>query len=143
ELRTANYGPRTTDRELRTANYGPRTTDRELRTANYGLIEMCDEWMPVVELPLTPEQFHQLPRNPAYRYEYLGSKARLSPRTKHFHALLDLAGFAEGEAEVEDTVSIRPLVDNDWPGLEVPFRAALSRVQPFASLLDHTLAEAT
>jgi ribosomal protein S18 acetylase RimI-like enzyme len=104
---------------------------------------MCDEWMPTIELPLTLEQFHQLPRNPAYRYEYTGDKARLSPRAKHFHALLDLAGFVEKEAEVKDTVSTRSLIESDWPGLEEPFRAALARVQPFASLLDQTLEKAT
>src|SRR2546423_464085 len=31
---------------------------------------MCDDWMPVIRLPLTLDQFHQLPRNPAYKYEY-------------------------------------------------------------------------
>jgi GNAT superfamily N-acetyltransferase len=103
---------------------------------------MCDEWMPVLELPLTLEQFHQLPRNSAYKYEFIGGKAYLSPRPKHFHALLDLAGFAEETAEVNDT-SIRPLTEADWPALETPFRAALSRVQPFASLRDRTLEEAT
>jgi GNAT superfamily N-acetyltransferase len=104
---------------------------------------MCDEWMPVVELPLTLEQFHQLPRNPAYKYEFVGGKAYLSPRPKHFHALLDLAGLAEEPTELPGKTSIRPLTDDDWPGLERPFRAALSRVQPFASLQDHALEEAT
>ena len=26
---------------------------------------MCDQWMPSIKLPLTPEQFHELPRNAA------------------------------------------------------------------------------
>jgi len=99
---------------------------------------MCDEWMPVLQLPLTLAQFHQLPRNPAYKYEYLDGKAFLSPQPKHFHALLDLAGFAEDTAELKD-ISIRPLTQEDWPGLERSFRASLSRVQPFASLDDKTL----
>ena len=51
---------------------------------------MCDEWMPTIKLPLTPDQFHQLPRNPAYKYEYLDSQTYLSPRPRHYHALLDL-----------------------------------------------------
>ena len=33
---------------------------------------MCDEWMPTVVLPLSAEQFRQLPRNAAYKYERLG-----------------------------------------------------------------------
>src|SRR5207253_2148843 len=55
----------------------------------------------------------------------------------------DLAGFAEETAELDHKTSIRPFLENDWPGLERPFRAALARVQPFASLRDGTLAEAT
>ena len=31
---------------------------------------MCDDWMPTIELPITIEQFHQLPRNRACKYEY-------------------------------------------------------------------------
>src|SRR5207245_1746906 len=94
---------------LRTTDYGLRTTDQ---------LKMCDEWMPVVELPLTLEQFHQLPRNPAYKYELIGGKAYLSPRPKHFHAQLDLAWFGAETAKLRDTTSIRPLVETDWPGLE-------------------------
>ena len=37
---------------------------------------MCDEWMPTIKLALTPEQFRQLPRNPAYHYEYLDGQTR-------------------------------------------------------------------
>jgi GNAT superfamily N-acetyltransferase len=104
---------------------------------------MCDEWMPPLELPLTLEQFHQLPRNSAYKYEYLGGRAYLSPRPKHFHALLDLTAFAEETAELANHTSVRPLTEDDWPCLERPFRTSLSRVQPFASLRGDTLAEAT
>src|SRR5262245_18524120 len=56
---------------------------------------MCDEWMPVLQLPLTIEQYHQLPRNPSYKYEYIQGKACLTPRARHYHALLDVASFAE------------------------------------------------
>ena len=39
---------------------------------------MCDEWMPFIQLPLTIEQFRQLPRNSAYKYEYLNKMAYFS-----------------------------------------------------------------
>jgi GNAT superfamily N-acetyltransferase len=104
---------------------------------------MCDDWMPAIELPLTPAQFRQLPRNPAYKYEYLKDRAYLSPRPKHYHALLDLAGLSAEEEVLENRVSIRPLAQQDWPGLECPFRAALSRAQPFAGLSDIKLEDAT
>jgi GNAT superfamily N-acetyltransferase len=100
---------------------------------------MCDDWMPALELSLTLTQFHQLPRNPAYKYEYLDGKARLIPQPKHYHALLDLAGFPPEDGELSGATLIRPLQDDDWPGLIHPFRASLSRVQPFSSLDDGTL----
>src|SRR5580693_1815698 len=72
---------------------------------------MCDDWMPVLELSLTLTQFRQLPHNPAYKYEYLDGKARLSPRPKHYHAQLDLAGFRSEAAELSGATLIRPLQD--------------------------------
>ena len=83
---------------------------------------MCDEWMPTIKLPLSKEQFQQLPRNPAYKYEYLDGLAYLSPRARHYHAALDLSarpaedpavlstpinGFGEGDSS---------LLARDYPG---------------------------
>ena len=51
---------------------------------------MCDEWMPLVQLPLTPAQFAQLPRNAAYRYDYDEGRAWLNPRPRFYHALIEL-----------------------------------------------------
>ena len=100
---------------------------------------MCDEWMPVLQLPLTIEQYHQLPRNPAYRYEYIQGKARLTPRAKHYHALLDLASFAEEKTDIGERIEVRALQDDDWPRLEDIFRGAFSTQQPFGSLDAETL----
>ena len=47
---------------------------------------MQDEWFRGLELPLTWEQFHELPRNAAYKYEYFEHRAWLSPRPKFYHA---------------------------------------------------------
>ena len=51
---------------------------------------MIDRWFFGIELPLTFEQFEKLPTNPAYKYEYSGGKAWLTPRPKECHAILDL-----------------------------------------------------
>lgn len=103
---------------------------------------MCDEWMPTVELPLSWEQFQQLPRNPAYKYEYLEGKALLTPRSKHYHALLDLHAFRSCGQSSQEEATLRPMVEDDFLLLEVPFKAAFHRVQPFGSLDEPTQREA-
>src|SRR3954452_318799 len=100
---------------------------------------MCDEWMPSLTLPLTAEQFWQLPRHGAYRYEYLDGQAHLSPRPRHYHALLDLE--AAGPEECR-RLRVRPAVREDLAELEGVFAAAVDRVQPFGSLNDGKRREA-
>jgi GNAT superfamily N-acetyltransferase len=98
---------------------------------------MCDAWMPLICLPLTPEQFRQLPRNPAFKYEYLGGQAYLTPRPKHYHAVLPLRPLDGVEA-----VPLRPLGPGDFDGLVEPFTWAFEDTQPFGSLDEPTLHEA-
>ena len=78
---------------------------------------MCDEWMPVLEWELTLEQYHQLPRNPAYKYEYIGGRALLSPRPRHYHARLDLSDLPEAPEPVGPAagVDLRSVDAADWP----------------------------
>jgi ribosomal protein S18 acetylase RimI-like enzyme len=92
---------------------------------------MCDQWMPFLQLPLTIEQFHQLPRHAAYKYEYIAGQAWLTPRPKHYHALLDLHPIP-----VEDDVPVRRLQADDWDDLVSLFAAAFFGIQPFGSLED-------
>jgi GNAT superfamily N-acetyltransferase len=98
---------------------------------------MSDQWMPTLTLPLSFEQYLQLPRHPAYRYEYLEGTAYLSPRTRHYHALLKLEPL-----EVPDDVPMRPATLADFAELEEVFSDAFDRQQPFASLDDATRLEA-
>lgn len=98
---------------------------------------MCDEWMPPLAFPVTLEQFHQLPRNPAYKYEYLGGQAHLTPRPKHYHALLHL-----GPIEAPEVLPVRPLQPSDWERMDVVFAAAFRSTQPFGSLPDATRLQA-
>src|SRR5262245_25107102 len=98
---------------------------------------MCDEWMPGLKLALTKEEFRQLPRHPAYKYEFLSGTAYLSPRPKHYHAVLDLAAYRPAVgAEEGDGVTVRPLLPDDFAALEPTFAAAFHRLQPFGSLDD-------
>src|SRR5437762_3088032 len=98
---------------------------------------MSDEWMPHIELPITWEQFHQLPRNGAYKYEYLGGRALLSPRPRHFHAILDLQPFT-----VEEAIAVHPVTADDFPAVERLFGAAFRDVQPYGGLDQETRAQA-
>jgi hypothetical protein len=98
---------------------------------------MCDEWMPPIRLPLTREQLRQLPRNAAYRYEWLDGEANLRPRPRHYHALLDLRPI-----DGDDAVPLRPVAAGDWEALVPVFAAAFRDIQPFGSLDDATLVQA-
>jgi GNAT superfamily N-acetyltransferase len=96
---------------------------------------MAAEWMPVVRLPITWEQFHQLPRNAAYKYEYFDGKALLSPRPRFYHALLKLAPLRKRPlAGASPEVELRPLQDADWEALVPVFADAFDRQQPFSGL---------
>src|SRR5947209_5345274 len=98
---------------------------------------MCDQWMPTLKLPLTPEQFQQLPRNPAYRYEYLDGHGYLSPRGRHYHALLDLRPLAAAES-----VDLTPIAPADFAALDKLFADAFRSIQPFGGLDETTRLEA-
>jgi len=94
---------------------------------------MCDRWMPTIKLGITWEQFQQLPRNPAYNYEYVDGQACLTPRTRHYHALLDLKPL-----DLSADVKIRRVENRDFPELERLFAASFARIQPYGSLDDAT-----
>ena len=99
---------------------------------------MCDEWMPRLELALTREQFHRLPRHPAYRYEHVLGSAWLTPRPRFYHALLDLRPLAH--APWNDRV--RLLRADDWAALVPVFAESFRAQQPFAGLEDSARREA-
>jgi GNAT superfamily N-acetyltransferase len=98
---------------------------------------MCDQWMPTIELPLSIEQFRQLPRNPAYKYEYLGGKAYLSPRARHYHAVLDLQ-----RSPIPDDVEVQPAKPEELLELAPLFCGAFRSIQPYGSLDDETREQA-
>src|SRR5438045_5127432 len=98
---------------------------------------MCDEWMPHIQLPISIEQFRQLPRNSAYKYEYLNAAACLSPRPKHYHALLELRPLSGDES-----VAVFPLTGDELARLDRLFAGAFRDIQPYGSLDDDTRLEA-
>jgi len=105
---------------------------------------MLDRWYSCIRLPITIEQFHQLPRNSAYKYEYLGDYALLSPRPKAYNGLLDLRLLkAPSIVEAHEPATIRPLEERDWVGLPAIFASAFREVQPFSTLNDEDRLQAS
>jgi GNAT superfamily N-acetyltransferase len=100
---------------------------------------MRDEWFPYLEFPVSIEQFHQLPKNPIYKWEYWDGKAHLTARPKSYHCLLDLRPAAAPESVVVDsrlTVTIRRLGEEDWPRLPRVFAAAFGNTPPICGMED-------
>ncbi|MEZ6053137.1 MAG: hypothetical protein R3C02_17395 [Planctomycetaceae bacterium] len=94
-----------------------------------------EKWYPFIKLPLTIEQFDQLPRNPAYKYEYIEGEAWLTARPRTYHALLALekrtpASTVEGFGREE--ISVRKLDEDDWEEFPSLFAWAFHRVVPFS-----------
>ena len=82
-----------------------------------------------IELPITIDQFHTLPQNSAYKYEYWDGRAVLSPRPKSQRGVLDLRPLPK-----EGAWDVRPLPPADIRSLDRLFYSAFVRQQPFASL---------
>ena len=100
---------------------------------------MLDRWFATIKLPLSKKQFHQLPQNAAYKYEYLDEMAWLSPRPKFYSARLPLRPQLEAAPETVDAqeeIGFRRFEEEDWARLTHLFAGSFSRVQPYASLSD-------
>lgn len=104
----------------------------KLRT---GGASLCDEWMPKVRVPMASESFQRLPRNAAYKYEYLEGAAVLSPRPRTYHAILDLTRTIPSELQASAVdYEVAPLMPTDAEALAQLFAGAFERTQPFAGL---------
>lgn len=94
---------------------------------------MSDQWLSPLRFALSFELFHRLPRNPAYKYEYLHGEAVLSPRPRYYHAVLDMES---AELPHPAKVPLRPLRADDWATLPALFQSAFARHLPFSALAD-------
>ncbi len=99
-----------------------------------------DEHYHCIELNISVEEFHRLPQNAAYKYEYFGGRAVLSPRPKQFSCVRELAPV---HSDPVQPVVVEPLARSGIAPLADLFRAAMSRVQPFASLDKKTAHDAS
>lgn len=100
---------------------------------------MRDEWFPYVKFKIDWKRFHQLPKNPAYKWEYFNGTAHLSARPKAYHCVLDLTPSAPPRritVHHRDGFVIRRLRAADWKAFPRYFAAAFSRMVPFSGMED-------
>src|SRR5579864_2734827 len=96
---------------------------------------MLDHWYSCIRLPMSFEQFHQLPRNSVYKYEYVAGHAVLSPQPKTHNGLLELRRMdAPAIVQTGECIAVRALEERDWDRLTQVFADAFRHVQPFSSL---------
>lgn len=93
-----------------------------------------DDHFQRVELKITIDEFHRLPRNPAYKFEYFDGHAVLTPRPKSFTCVLDLP--ATSLPEPVWPVEVRPLPLTSAEQLGKLYSWSVRSTQPFASLSD-------
>jgi GNAT superfamily N-acetyltransferase len=90
--------------------------------------------MRLVKIRMTLREFHQLPRHPAYKYEYIDGETWLTPRPRSYHAILDLRPPPVSAAD--DGVTTRPMTAADWKDLGKLFAVAFRDRPPFLGLDD-------
>ncbi|HVS39610.1 MAG TPA: hypothetical protein VMS17_28900 [Gemmataceae bacterium] len=93
---------------------------------------MWAKCMRMVKLRMSLREFRQLPRNPAYKYEYIHGEAWLTPQPRTYHALLEL----QPPAEPDDGVTTRAVGEKDWTDLVRLFSAAFCDRPPFLGIDD-------
>jgi ribosomal protein S18 acetylase RimI-like enzyme len=92
-------------------------------------------WMPHLTIAMTRQDFDNLPRNGAFRYQFADGVAKLTPRPIYYRARLDLhAADAVETLPPDPRLTIRPLADDDWEVLPNLFADAFEHMQPFGSL---------
>jgi GNAT superfamily N-acetyltransferase len=104
---------------------------------------MHDDALPSLRLRLTPEEFRRLPRNPAYKYDYLGGEAWLTPWPRHYHAVLPLPPPPPLEPpEPPAALDVRPVEEEGLDALARVFCEAFGRALPFAALPEEARGQA-
>jgi len=93
-----------------------------------------DRWFTRLAIPMSWQQFRQLPQHPAYRYEYRNGVAHLIPRLRRYHGLLNLPVRTVSSQSASSDSTIRPVADDDWEQLPELFANAFASTAPFSML---------
>ncbi|MGN6369192.1 MAG: GNAT family N-acetyltransferase [Phycisphaerae bacterium] len=94
------------------------------------------DWMRMIEMPMGIEDWRRLPRNAAYKYEYIEGQAQISPEPVSFDVVLRFERFRPVVARDlrRSDVRVRRLEDRDWEALPGLMARAFVGVAPFATL---------
>jgi hypothetical protein len=104
---------------------------------------MLNDFFSNLRFPLSWSEFQQIPRHPAYRYEYRSGEVRISGHPLYRHARLNLAPDAPlpGREPAAGNVTcffsqfeLSAVSDRDWSELPKLFAGAFSRTPPLSTL---------
>ncbi|MHB2020842.1 MAG: GNAT family N-acetyltransferase [Candidatus Xenobia bacterium] len=87
---------------------------------------------PDLRLALPFEEWHRLPRNPAFKYEYIEGQARMTPRPATATVVLPLHAWQP--IKLRRPPRVRQLQERDWKTLHQVFYAAFFHEMPFHCL---------
>jgi len=99
---------------------------------------MLEQWFRPLHVAMTPEQFRDLPRHSAYKYEYLEGQAWITPQPRMFNGLLELPSRSPREpSQIQNSqLTFRPMEASDWGRFPKLFASAFENVPPFCALDD-------
>ena len=97
---------------------------------------MRTEWMRMTEMMMGIEDWRRLPRNAAYKYEYVEGKAQITPEPVCFDVVLKFKRFRSDVARGQwrSDLRVRRMVDRDSEALPGLMARAFVGVSPFATL---------
>lgn len=104
---------------------------------------MAQDGMRGLELAISFDQFRELPRHPAFKFEYFNDRAWINPRPRYYHACLNLHESRDECPEgIDRRCQVRPLEAANWEQLPPLFGAAFRGQIPFSQLLEKERIEA-
>ncbi len=88
-----------------------------------------------LRLALSRDDFDELPRHPAYRYEYVNGEVLITPNPRFYHCRLDLESGPADDGRTRPWPGlVRPLREDDWNDLPELFALCFRAIEPFAGL---------
>ncbi|TWT59042.1 hypothetical protein KOR42_24310 [Thalassoglobus neptunius] len=96
---------------------------------------MLNDWFQDVEFEISWATFQKLPRHPAFRYEYLSERCRVSPRPRYYHARFNLESWEPQTSDsICNEVVVESLGETNCDDLHDSFLQAFARTVPFCQL---------
>src|SRR4051812_43330300 len=90
-----------------------------------------------IRIPLSIEQFRMIPRNPAYKQEFLDGEMIVSQRPDLNACLLSLVVPTPWLVDDQDVATVRPLTEGDWDALPEVMTSAFDTQAPFGLIPTH------